>query len=255
MITISAFKWVPEFAQGQVRDLRARWALEEAGLPYKTRLLELGDQDKPDYRAVQPFGQVPILEENGLVLFESGAIVLHVGERSEALLPKDAGARARAVQWLIAALNSIEPFVMNVALIDLFYANEEWAKLRRPGAVEFVQKRLSALSKSLGDKPYLDGDRFTAGDLMMTTVLRILKHTDIVTSEKRLAAYVERCTLRPAFKRARSMRRLVISGRLHSPRLGHRESERTYNGEEHDLRLVRQGSRGRRALLCQNLSR
>ncbi len=153
MITISAFKWVPEFAQGQVRDLRARWALEEAGLPYKTRLLELGDQDKPDYRALQPFGQVPILEENGLVLFESGAIVLHVGERSEALLPKDAGARACAVQWLVAALNSIEPFVMNVALIDLFYANEEWAKLRRPGAVEFVQKRLSALSKSLGDKP------------------------------------------------------------------------------------------------------
>jgi glutathione S-transferase len=198
MITISAFKWVPEFAQGQVRDLRARWALEEAGLPYKTRLLKLGDQEKPDYRALQPFGQVPIL----LVLFESGAIVLHIGERSEMLLPKDASGRARATQWLIAALNSIEPFVMNIAVIDLFYANEEWAKLRRPGAVEFVQKRLSALSKSLSDKPYLDGDRFTAGDLMMTTVLRILKHTDIVTSEKRLAAYVERCTARPAFKRA-----------------------------------------------------
>src|SRR3954471_8646456 len=95
MITISAFKWVPEFAQGQVRDLRARWALEEAGLPYKTRLLELGDQDKSDYRALQPFGQVPILEEDGLVLFESGAIVLHVGERSETLLPRDAGACAR----------------------------------------------------------------------------------------------------------------------------------------------------------------
>ena len=124
MITISAFKWVPEFAQGQVRDLRARWALEEAGLPYKTRLLELGDQDKSDYRALQPFGQVPILEEDGLVLFESGAIVLHIGERSEMLLPKDASARARATQWLIAALNSIEPFVMNVVLIDLFYANE-----------------------------------------------------------------------------------------------------------------------------------
>jgi glutathione S-transferase len=145
---------------------------------------------------------VPILEEGGLVLFESGAIVLHIGERSEALVPKDAVARARAVQWLIAALNSIEPFVMNVALIDIFYSNEEWAKLRRPGAVAFVEKRLSALSKSLGDKPYLDGDRFTAGDLMMTTVLRILKHTDIVTSEKPLAAYVARCTERPAFRRA-----------------------------------------------------
>jgi glutathione S-transferase len=198
MITISAFKWVPDFAQGQVRDLRARWALEEAGLPYETRLLELGDQDKPDYRALQPFGQVPILEEDGFVLFESGSIVLYIGERSEALLPKDVGARARATQWLIAALNSIEPFVMNVVLIDLFYANEEWAKLRRPGAVEFVQKRLSALSKALGDKPYLDGDRFTAGDLMMATVLRILKHTDIVTSDRRLAAYIERCTARPA---------------------------------------------------------
>jgi glutathione S-transferase len=202
MITISAFKWVPEFAQGQVRDLRARWALEEAGLPYRTRLLEQGDQDKPDYRALQPFGQVPILEEEGLVLFESGAIVLHIGARSETLLPKDSGARARATQWLIAALNSVEPFIMNVALIDLFYANEEWARLRRPGAVAFVQKRLAALSAALGDKPYLDGDRFTAGDLMMTTVLRILKHTDIVTGDKRLAAYLERCTARPAFQRA-----------------------------------------------------
>jgi glutathione S-transferase len=123
MITISAFKWVSEFAQGQVRDLRARWALEEAGLPYKARLLEQGDQDKPDYRALQPFGQVPILEEDGLALFESGAIVVHIGERSEMLLPKDATGRARATQWLIAALNSIEPFVMNVALIDLLYAN------------------------------------------------------------------------------------------------------------------------------------
>ena len=202
MITISAFKWVPEFAQGQVRDLRARWALEEAGLPYKTRLLEQGDQDKPEYRAPQPFGQVPILEEDGLVLFESGAIVLYIGERSETLLPKEPGARVRATQWLIAALNSIEPWILNVALIDLFYTNEQWAKLRRPGAVEFAQKRLGALSTSLGDKPYLDGERFTAGDLMMTTVLRILEHTDIVRSDKRLAAYVDRCTARPAFRRA-----------------------------------------------------
>jgi glutathione S-transferase len=202
MITISAFRWVPDFARGQVRDLRVRWALEEAGLPYRARLLQQGEQDEPGYRALQPFGQVPVFEEDGLVLFESGAIVLHVGERSEALLPKEAGARARATQWLIAALNSIEPFVMNVATIDLFHANEEWAKLRRPGAVEFVQKRLSALSRSLGDKPYLDGDRFTAGDLMMTTVLRILERTHIVTSDERLAAYVDRCTGRPAFRRA-----------------------------------------------------
>jgi glutathione S-transferase len=185
-----------------VRDLRARWALEEAGLPYRTRLLDQGDQDKPDYRALQPFGQVPILEEGGFALFESGAIVLHVGEHSEVLLPKDPGARARATQWLIAALNSIEPFLMEVARIDLFYADQEWAKLRRPGAVEFAQRRLTALSKALGDKPYLDGDRFTAGDLMMTTVLRIFGSTDVFSSDKRLDAYVERCTARPAFKRA-----------------------------------------------------
>ena len=202
MITISGFGWVPPFARGQVRDLRVRWALEEAGLPYRARLLEQGDQDKPDYRALQPFGQVPMFEEDGFVLFETGAIVLHIGERSQTLLPREPAAKARATQWLIAALNSIEPFVMNVAVIDLFYADQEWAKLRRPGAVQFVQRRLDALSKSLGDKPYLDGDRFTAGDLMMATVLRILRHTDIVTSDRRLAAYVERCTARPAFRRA-----------------------------------------------------
>lgn len=202
MITISAFRSVPDAAKGQVRDLRARWALEETGLPYQARLLQQGDQDKPEYRALQPFGQVPILMEDDLVLFESGAIVLHIGERSETLLPKEAGARARAIQWLVAALNSVEPFVMNVALIDFIYANEQWAKLRRPSAVEFVQRRLASLSRSLGDKPFLDGERFTAGDLVMSTVLRILKNTDIVTRDARLAAYVERCTARPAFKRA-----------------------------------------------------
>src|SRR5256885_7110021 len=186
MIMISAFKWVPEFAQGQVRDLRARWALEEAGLAYKTRLLEQGDQDKPEYRALQPFGQVPIFEEDGEVLFETGAIVLHIGERSETLLPKDAGGRARATQWLIAALNSIEPHIMNLAVLDLFYADQEWAKLRRPGAREFALHRLDSLAKALGDKPYLDGDRFTAGDLMMTTVLRIMP--DLVT-DARLTDY------------------------------------------------------------------
>jgi glutathione S-transferase len=199
MITISAFRWVPPFAQGQVRDLRVRWALEEAGLSYRARLLEQGDQDKPDYRALQPFGQVPIFEEDGRVLFETGAIVLHIGERCEALLPKDSGARARATQWLIAALNSIEPHIMNVAVLDLFYADQEWAKLRRPSAIEFTQRRLGALAKALGDEPYLDGARFTAGDLMMTTVLRIIP---ALVSDQRLMAYVERCTSRGAFQRA-----------------------------------------------------
>ena len=200
MITISAFEWVPDFAQGQERDLLARRALEEAGLPYRTRLLAQGDQDKPDYRAIQPFGQVPIFEEDDFTLFESGAIVLHVGQRSETLLPADKNARARATQWLVAALNSIEPFVMDVARIDLFYKDQEWAKLRRPGAVEFAHRRLGGLSKALGDKPYLDGDRFTAGDLMMTTVLRIMP--ELTNEHANLAALVERCTARAAFKRA-----------------------------------------------------
>ena len=199
MITISAFRRVPPFARGQVRDLRVRWALEEAGLSYRTRLLEQGEQDQPDYRALQPFGQVPTFEEDGQVLFESGAIVLHIGERTEALLPRDAGARARATQWLVAALNSIEPHIMNVAVLGLFYADQEWAKLRRPGAVEFARHRLNSLGKALGDKLYLDGARFTAGDLMMTTVLRILPELIV---EQRLADYVERCTTRPGFKRA-----------------------------------------------------
>jgi len=200
MITISAFEWVPDFAQGQVRDLRARWALEEAGLPYRSRLLAQGDQDKPEYRAIQPFGQVPIFEENGFTLFETGAIVLHIGQRSETLLPHDPAARSHATQWLIAALNSIEPFVMDVARIDLFYKDQEWAKLRRPGAVEFANRRLGGLSKALGEKLYLDGDRFTAGDLMMTTVLRIMP--ELTNEHANLAALVKRCTARPAFQRA-----------------------------------------------------
>jgi glutathione S-transferase len=187
MITISAFSQVPDFAKGLVRDVRVRWALEEAGLSYNVRLLEQGDQDKPDYHLLQPFGQVPIF-------------VLHIGERSEALLPKNPAARARAVQWLFAALNSVEPSVVNLFLIDVPYADQEWAKLRRPGAVEFMNKKLDAVAKRLGDKPFLDGERFTAGDLMMATVLRF--HSEVAKRNPRLAAYIDRCTARPAFKRA-----------------------------------------------------
>lgn len=200
MITISAFRHVPDIAKGLVRDLRVRWALEEARLAYRARLLEQGDQNKPEYRALQPFGQVPIFEENGTVLFESGAIVLHIAERSEALLPKDPAARARAVQWLIAALNSVEPAVWNVFVIDNIHPDQEWAKLRKPGAVELMNKKLDALAERLGNKPFLDGEHFTAGDLMMTTVLRF--HADTSQLDPRLVAYLKRCTSRPAFTRA-----------------------------------------------------
>lgn len=201
MITISAFQSVPDFARGLVRDLRVRWALEEAGLPYKVRLIGPEDQSSPEYRACQPFGQVPYFEEDGLRLFESGAIVLHLGERSEALLPRGAEGRARAVCWLVAALNSIEPFVQQLAEIDLFYAEEDWAKGRRPSAEAAVRGRLAQLTACLQGRDYLE-DRFTAGDLMMTTVLRSLRHTDLVDSDPVLAAYRARCEARPAFKRA-----------------------------------------------------
>ncbi|HLK23224.1 MAG TPA: glutathione S-transferase family protein [Caulobacteraceae bacterium] len=200
MITITAFRWVPPFARGLVRDLRVRWALEEAGIPYETRLIERGeDQQSAEHRARQPFGQVPAFEEDGLVLFESRAIVLHIGERSETLLPRDAGARSRAAQWVFAALSSIEPHLMNVVTAEVFAAGEEWARLRRDGARAFATQRLEALADALGDKPYLDGDRFTAGDLMMTTVLRIVPE---LVRRPNLEAYVERCTGRPAFGRA-----------------------------------------------------
>ncbi len=202
MITITALKHVPDFAKGQVRDLRVRWALEEAGLPYNIRLLEAGEQDSPEYRALQPFGQVPLLQDGDFVLFESGAILLHIAAKSEALLPRDPQARDRAVQWLIAALNSVEPSQANFFLADVPFANQEWAKLRRAGAYDFAKHRLNWLSKTLGEKPYLDGDRFTVADLMMATVLRINAHSDLVSSDANLAAYLKRCTDRPAFHRA-----------------------------------------------------
>lgn len=201
MITISAFKWVPPFARGLVRDLRVRWALEEAGLTYEAKLIDPSDQASAEYRARQPFGQVPMFEEDGLVLFETGAIVLHIGARSEALLPKDDFERARAVTWLLAALNSIEIFVQQLAEIDLFAADQEWAKLHRPDVERAVKRRLAELAAALGDREYLE-HRFTAGDLMMTTVLRILRHTDLVAAEPKLAAYQARCEARPAFQRA-----------------------------------------------------
>lgn len=201
MITISAFKWVPPMAQGLVRDLRVRWALEEAGLPYEVRLIDPEVQKSSAYRAMQPFGQVPILEDDGLVLFESGAIVLHVAARSDVLMPADPAGRARVAQNVLAALNSIEPFVQELAVIDLFHPGEEWARLRRPQAEAFLRNRLDCLTAWLGDKDYLDG-RFTAGDVMMTHVLRILRHTDLLDFYPSVKAYKERNEARPAFQRA-----------------------------------------------------
>lgn len=201
MIKITAFKMVPPFAQGLVRDLRARWALEEAGLPYETELVDGKSSKSASYRERQPFGQVPILEEDGLVLFESGAIVLHIGEKSDALLPAEPKAKARAVAWVFAALNSIEIAIQPLAEIDLFHKDESWTGERRPQAEAFTVERLGLLAGWLGDREYLEG-RFTAGDLMMASVLRILRHTDLVARFPTLAAYQARCEARPAFQRA-----------------------------------------------------
>jgi glutathione S-transferase len=201
VIEVSAFRWLPPFAQGLARDLRVRWALEEAGLPYETILVGPDDQKSESYRALQPFGQVPIYKEDGFAIFESGAIVLHVAEKSEALMPRDAKARLRATTWIFAALNSIEPHVQNLIAIDLFYANEEWAKQRRPGALAMAHSRLSALAKWLDGREYLE-NRFTAADLLMTTVLRFLRNGDLIGQFPGLQDYRQRCEARPAFKKA-----------------------------------------------------
>jgi len=200
MITISAYRWVPDFAQGLVKDVRVRWALEEAGLSYETRLIGPEDQGSAAYRALQPFGQVPTLEEDGLKLFESGAIVLHIAGRSEALMPADAAGRARTATWVLAALNSIEPAVDQLG--DTYRdAGEAWAQQRRAPCEAQMRKRLGELQAWLGDKDYLEG-RFTAGDLMMTTVLRNLRQTRLLDEYPALAAYKARCEARPAFQRA-----------------------------------------------------
>src|SRR5690349_15785541 len=197
-IEITAFKWVPEFAQGVVRDLRVRWALEEAGLDYRVRLL--GQTRPTEYLQEQPFDQVPVYYDGEVRIFESGAIVQYIGEKSEVLLPRDPQGKYRAIQWTYAALNSCEPAILNLLLIDVFYTGEEWAKLRRPGAEDFVELKLKRLSDWLGNKQWLEGDRFTIGDLMMITVLRFLRHTDLVDQVPNLAAYVKRAEARPAFR-------------------------------------------------------
>ena len=201
MIELTAFRSLPPFAQGLARDFRVRWALEEAGIPYRERLTEPEDRASAAYRALQPFGQVPAIETDDLKLFESGAIVLHIAERCEALMPEDAKGRERTKAWMFAALNSVEPAVLSVVQVDLFHAGEPWAQARRPALVEALQKRFSALEDWLGRRDYLE-DRFTAGDLLMTTVLRFLRHTDIVAARPALKAYQERCEARPAFRKA-----------------------------------------------------
>jgi glutathione S-transferase len=199
-IEITALKWAPDFAHGLVRDLRVRWALEEAGLDYRVRLL--GAPRPDDYVKEQPFDQVPCFSDDQIRIFESGAIVQYIGEMSEALLPRDPQSKYRAIQWTYAALNSVEPPILNVFAVTVSHADQEWAKLRRPGAEDFARLKLKRVSDWLGDKQWLEGDRFTIGDLIMVTVLRTLNHTGMVAEFPNLAAYQKRGETRPAFQRA-----------------------------------------------------
>lgn len=200
--TITAFSWVPPFAQGQVRDLRVRWALNEVGQAYDVRFLEQGEQKGEAHRARQPFGQVPTYEEGALTLFESGAIVHHIADAHDGLFPSDAAARARAIEWMYAALNSVEPAIMDLSFVKIFEADKPWSAMRRDAVEQRIHGRLKDLSARLGDKTWLDGDTFTAGDLLMVTVLRILEDDGLVDTYRNLADYVARGTARPAFGQA-----------------------------------------------------
>jgi glutathione S-transferase len=199
MIRVSAFRWVPPFAQGLVRDLRVRWALEEAGIAYEQRLIGPEEQKSASYRALQPFGQVPAYEEDDLVLFESGAIVLHIAERSDVLMPSDSAARARTKTWMFAALNTVEPPVLFLNQIDMQKGGADPAQ--RETVAGRVNMRLASLSERLAGRDYLE-DRFTAADLLMTSVLRILRRTDMLAAMPVLGAYQNRCEARPAFQKA-----------------------------------------------------
>jgi glutathione S-transferase len=198
---ITAFRWVPDFAAGLVRDLRLRWALEEIGRPYRVKLLDALNPRPPEYFLEQPFGQVPAFRDKDVQLFESGAILIHLGLQDERLLPREIDARMRAVAWLIAALNSVEPAFFELIAIDIFNRAQDWTRERRPQVVEKIDGRLGHLSEALGDREWLE-DRFTIGDLMLVAVLRQLRHTDLVAQHPNLAALVARGEQRPAFQRA-----------------------------------------------------
>jgi glutathione S-transferase len=202
-IRLWAYRWVPPFAQGLVRDLRVRWALEEAGLAYEERLLTFGEQSSESYRALQPFAQVPAFEEDGLALFESGSIVHHIAARSERLMQADAGARARILTWMFAALNTVEPQINFLVQIELLGKDvQESVAPARAAVLERVRKRLAGLEGHLKGRDYLVDDRFSAADLLMTTVLRNLRHTDILAEFPLAAALKGRCEDRPAFRKA-----------------------------------------------------
>ncbi|WP_323990522.1 glutathione S-transferase family protein [Nguyenibacter sp. L1] len=198
---ITVFRRSPDRGRGLARDMRVRWALEEVGQPYDVRPVSFAEMKKAAHLALQPFGQIPTYEDGGLVLFESGSIVLHVAERHAGLLPDDADARARAITWMFAALNTVEPPILELATARLLESDKPWSAARLPLVAGRVRDRLAPLSDRLGDAEWLDG-AFSAGDLMMVSVLLRLRASGLLDDYPNLAAYVARGEARPAYKRA-----------------------------------------------------
>ncbi|CAN7732516.1 glutathione S-transferase family protein [Ensifer adhaerens] len=200
-ITITAFERSPDRGRGMARDMRVRWALEEVGQPYDVRLVSFKTMKEPAHLALHPFGQIPTYEEGDLALFESGAIVFHIAERRSGLLPHDANARARAITWMFAALNTMEPPIVDREIARYLEGDETWYEQRMSAVEGRIRKRLSELSARLGTADWLDGE-FSAGDLLMVTVLRRLAGSGILDEYPNLASYITRGEARPAYQRA-----------------------------------------------------
>jgi glutathione S-transferase len=211
-ITITAFEQSPDGGKGLARDTRVRWALEEVGQPYEVRLVSFGAMKEPAHLALHPFGQIPTYEEGDLALFETGAIVFHIAQRHAGLLPDDAKARARAITWMFAALNTVEPPILELATAKIMEADKPWYEARLPLVADRVRSRLNQLSARLRDSDWLDG-AFSAGDLMMVSVLLRLRPSGILDEYPNLAAYVARGEARPAYKRAFDAQLAVNTGK------------------------------------------
>ncbi|MGE5180889.1 MAG: glutathione S-transferase family protein [Acidobacteriota bacterium] len=210
-ITITAFERSPDGGKGLARDTRVRWALEEVGVPYEVRPVSFRAMKEPAHRALHPFGQIPTYEEGELVLFETGAIVLHIADRHAGLLPEDPDARARAIAWLFAALSTVEPPILELANAKLLEGDKPWTKERLPLVADRVRARLQPLSQRLGGADWLDG-AFSAGDLMMVSVLLRLRPSGMLDEFPDLAAYVARGEARPAYQRAFAAQRAFNTG-------------------------------------------
>ncbi|HEY2709621.1 MAG TPA: glutathione S-transferase family protein [Caulobacteraceae bacterium] len=199
--TITAFERSPDGGKGLARDTRVRWALEEVGQPYDVRLVSFAAMKEPAHLALHPFGQIPTYEEGGLAVFETGAIVFHIAERHAGLLPEDADARSRAITWMFAALNTVEPPILELTTARIFEGDKPWADERAPLVMDRVRVRLGQLSTRLGDADWLDG-AFSAGDLLMVSVLLRLRMSGLLDEYPNLAAFVARGEARPAYQRA-----------------------------------------------------